>query len=189
MTNSYLDTKLPDIKQFLDQQGYQTEIQEPMEFNPIEQLLVRMGKDMDNQELILRVFLLPETTERAPLKVSQDQEGEPRFLQFFILFPFLAIESTTPDLTKLLFHINSAFDMAQFGMYDNHMVYYRYVHICAEGKVAEQAIKAILVSLEFLIDALLPSIMDIALARKTLHEVQEEAKKAIQETGMDAFSS
>jgi hypothetical protein len=187
MTKDRFNAQLSELKHYLEQQGLQTEIQPPIESSPIEQLLVHLGKDTHEQELVLQLFWLSDAqADSSPIKSLKAQEDEPRFLQFFILFPFVIVESSLSDLSKMLFRINSAFDMAQFGLYEQKMVYYRYVHICAHGQFEGQAIQAILLSIQFLIETLLPSIMDVALARKTLKEVQSEAKQLIQEMELDS---
>lgn len=175
-----IEATLAAIQEYLNQRGYDTHIQPPLDINPNEQLLVSLSPEFTSQDVILRLFWA-QTMEDAQLTAEQKKD-EPQFLQFFILLPFVAIEQSFPDLSRFLFNLNATLDMAHFGLYENGMVYYRHVHVCIDQKVAGKAIEAIILSIQFLFDMLFPAIKDVALGQKTLSQIQEEARKALEKS-------
>lgn len=173
--HSMIEANLDAIQQYLQQQGYEIVVQPPVEINPQEQLLVSLGEKLVSQQIVLRLFWV----QSVPGNKAQDS-NEPQFLQFFVLLPFIASPQTQPDLMRLLFNLNATLDMAHFGLYENGMVYYRHVHVCANHRLDGEALVAILLSIELLLEMFLPAIRGIALGQKSLTQIQDEAKKILE---------
>lgn len=184
MTQQKIQSNLPAIEKFLQTQGFGTAIQPPVEGTvPMEQLLIDLGKDEEGNDLILRLFWAQEI---PGLAKESENATEPHFLQLYILFPFIAIESATKDLTSLIFSVNATLDMASFGFYEEvRLVYYRYVHVCMGPDTDAEPLLAIIASIQILIQMLLGPIKDIALGRKTLEQVRREAKESVEKQGLE----
>ncbi|WP_068469429.1 hypothetical protein [Candidatus Protochlamydia phocaeensis] len=178
MPSDTIQTSLSSIGEYLNQAGYETIIQPPTEMNASEQLLVSLGQDVDGHPLVLHLFWT-QGIEREP--DSADTESID-FLQFLLVPSFLATEAAMKDLTSLILNLNATLDMAGFGLYESErLVYYRYVHICEKPMMAAEPVLAVVVSIEFLIEMILPSLREVALGHKSLSQIQQEAVRNMQE--------
>lgn len=183
MASKLIPASIEALQDHLSSEGYETAIQPATELNPSEHLLVSLAKNQEGHDLIARLFWSQDYRSEEPENIK---EQAPQFLQFFILFPFLVAESAVQDTTKLILNLNATFDMANFGLYESQrLIYYRYVHVHPRHKIDAETVSAVIVSIEFLLDMLMPSLTEIALGKKTLKEVEAEALEKVRKSDLD----
>lgn len=176
-----ISASIEAIQELLSSQGYEAAIQPATDINPSEQLLVAMGKDQEGHDLIIRLFWTQGYQDEEEMN-----ENEPQFLQFFLLFPFLVAEPSLKDVTTLILNLNASFDLANFGLYeDQRLLYYRYVHVHSGQDLDADSILAIMISIQFMLEMLIPSITEVALGKKTLKQVEAESLEKVRKSDLD----
>jgi hypothetical protein len=182
MKKEKIPATLHSLQSYLKNQGYnETAIQPSTDFTPVDQLLISLQKDSDGSDIILHLFW-----SKGPEEENQEDTSMPRFLQFFILFPFLADEKALKDLTTLILNLNANFDMASFGLYESErLMYYRYVHLHSPSQIESENLLAIISSIEFLLEMFLPSLLDVGLGRKSLWQVHKEAEESAKNQNLE----
>lgn len=177
---------LADIQHFLMNQGYETMIQPSTDVSPMDQLVLSLNPASYDNKMMLRIFWSSQQSENE--KSDSTPDSEPRFLQFFVLLPFIALESSIRDLTTFIFNLNANFDMANFGLYEaQRLIYYRYVLIHPDVEIETSSLLAIIASIQFLIEMVVPSFVDLASGKKRLAELQQEIKGTLQNQDLDLF--
>lgn len=176
MLQKQIQTNLESLQHFFHMQGYQAEIQSPIEeINPVEQLVLFLRKDDEGNDLVLRLFWAEEMKGN-----EKSEDNKLKFLQFYILFPFIVKDDFIQDLTYLIFNTNAHLDMAYFGLYpDLKLIYYRYTHVCTNREIDSDVLTAIVASIEFLLEMTLEPLKSLALGKKTLQQLQEETEIAL----------
>ncbi len=158
-----MQASLKSLETFLTGKGHPTQVVPETEISP-EQLILLLMKDPSGEDIALQLSL----TEEGPLK----------FLQFFLLIPLQIAEGALPEVARLILNINASFDLASFGVMEvSGVLYYRYVHIFES--LSEEALMAVIASVEMLLDTLLPVIIPAAKGEKTVEQLQKETRQTL----------
>jgi hypothetical protein len=171
---------LIDFQHYLKEQGYESVIQSPTEINPNEQLVVPLAIDSEGNSILLRIFWSKE------LEQTDEDKELPHSLQFFILFPFMAVETALPDLIHYLFNLNGTIDMAHFSLYEaQRLIFYRHTQVCDGTSISPEVLLTIVLSIDFIIEMFLSSLSDVALGKKTLKQVQQDVQDVLHDQELD----
>jgi hypothetical protein len=102
------------------------------------------------------------------------------FMQFFLVFPYDYERESTAELARLLLMFNKSAPFPGFGLSEvDKKIYYKYSLNCERGAIPIALACSIVGMITLYIDSLSPMIKSVALYKRQVHEVMEDALRLV----------
>ena len=149
-----------------------------------ERVVLPLGKTSSGLDLLLHIAHTGQTTKKFTQSLPETELPPCDFvsLQFNVVIPQLVQDEAKKELMSYLLSLNAYLDMAHFCYYEaEKIIFYRYVYLAPLSGISESVLVAIIESIRFLLDLFTQPITDVAKGVKTCKELQDEAKKMMQD--------
>ncbi len=166
---------LNNIQQTLKNEQYDTKILEITEDSLLPCLIVHLGKDKEERDRIVKIFVQEQEMGEALLP----EENEPKSIILSVLFelefPFTFDPYHTPQLSSLLHFINDQHKITGFGMDEAHQkIFFRFHTLSTVEGINTKVLLSIIGIMMLYYDIHYMSIEEVANGKITFDEIAQQ---------------
>ena len=149
---------------------------------PLAQILVPIGMDRMNHALTLQIGLQEGPAAYDPDQLNPVSKLQLQFLQFLVLIPFQISPRHLADTHTLIDSLNTVIELPGFGIFEvEKCPFFRYTLLCNHKKIDKELFVMTVGLIMYVIDTYLDTIEQIASGKRTLADIEAQAKKTRQE--------